>query len=659
VELMRQFVLACLGLVLSMPAMAGPRLRAIELPDGPFGGSRQFGNLTLQSCYHGQAFCGQIIRPLDPSGRMPGTIPIVFALFPHTNQSVDASGTIVTQEGGPGAPSIGTRAYYLELYRPMRATRDILMVDARGTGGSGLLRCNKLDRQWIQTPQAVGECGRSLGDTADLYGSGFAVQDMIAVLDALNIGVFDYYGDSYGTFFGQTLAARYPKRLRSVVLDGAYPVIGESPWYASNAAILRFGIAAVCQRDRYCASLPGTATDRVNALLGAVRRRPIAGSAPDGDGQLLNVTADISTVGLILYGGTSWLVNYRDLDAAARALRDNGDTAPLMRLVAENFSADGPSGDFAFSRALYSAVGCMDYQQIYDMGSGLRARVHQRNTAVAAQQLDDPGIEGPLTIHEFEQVSIDTSLLNYCLYWPIRHPPYTPGAPIPKGAHFTEAPTLVMNGELDMLTSWPDGGIVAAQFPHGQQVVIANSFHVDALGDIDNCAQVIVRTFTETLQAGDTSCAAKVKTIRLVPFFPLHASDAIPVVATEGNMAGRPARSLASAAVQTAGDAMARWYVNYSGTDVGLRGGNWSESAHGETTTFTLDGMKWTTDLAVSGTLAWNQLSGAVQANLQFTADDGSTGTVQAAWNDHDSAQPAYVSGTVGGVALAGTMPAP
>jgi hypothetical protein len=352
-------------------------------------------------------------------------------------------------------------------------------------------------------------------------------------------------------------------------------------------------------------------------------------------------------------------VNYRDLDAAARALRDNGDNVPLMRLVAENFSADGPSGDFAYSRALYSAVGCMDYQQIYDMTSGLRSRVRQRGAAVAAQQLDDPGIEGPLTIHEFEQVSIDTSLLNYCLEWPIRHPPYTPGAPIPKGAHFTAAPTLVMNGELDMLTSWPDGGIVAAQFPHGQQIVIANSFHVDALGDIDNCAQVIVRNFTETLQAGDTSCAAKVKTIRLVPFFARHATDAIPVVATEGNMAGRPARSLASAAVQTAGDAMARWYVNYSGKDVGLRGGSWSDSAHGDTTTFALDGLKWTADLAVSGTLAWNQLSGAVQTNLQFTADDGSTGTVQAVWNDHDSAQPAYVSGTVGGVVLAGTMPAP
>jgi hypothetical protein len=45
-----------------------------------------------------------------------------------------------------------------------------------------------------------------------------------------------------------------------------------------------------------------------------------------------------------------------------------------------------------------------------------------------------------------------------------------------------------MNGELDMLTSPIDGATVAAQFPHGQQIIIANSFHVDALADVDNCA---------------------------------------------------------------------------------------------------------------------------------------------------------------------------
>jgi hypothetical protein len=66
--------------------------------------------------------------------------------------------------------------------------------------------------------------------------------------------------------------------------------------------------------------------------------------------------------------------------------------------------------------------------------------VRQRDAAVATQQLEDPGIEGRLTIHGFERVSIDTSLLNYCLDWPIKNPPYplarqfpgTPTSPKPR-----------------------------------------------------------------------------------------------------------------------------------------------------------------------------------------------------------------------------------
>ena len=33
----------------------------------------------------------------------------------------------------------------------------------------------------------------------------------------------DFYGDSYGTYVGQTFAARYGGRLRSIILDSAYP----------------------------------------------------------------------------------------------------------------------------------------------------------------------------------------------------------------------------------------------------------------------------------------------------------------------------------------------------------------------------------------------------------------------------------------------------
>ena len=40
---------------------------------------------------------------------------------------------------------------------------------------------------------------------------------------ALGLGKVFFYGDSYGTLFGQAYAVRYPGSLRGLVLDSAYP----------------------------------------------------------------------------------------------------------------------------------------------------------------------------------------------------------------------------------------------------------------------------------------------------------------------------------------------------------------------------------------------------------------------------------------------------
>ena len=618
----------------------------------------QLGALQLKPCPFPQAYCGALERPLDPAGRVPGSIPIAFAIYPHTDTSVPAGETIVAQEGGPGLPSIGTRSAYLQLFKPLLAHHDLLMVDARGTGSSDLVKCNYLQYEQIQTVAAVGACGAELGDAADLYGTGLAVDDMVAILDALDISKIDYYGDSYGTFFGQVLAARIPERIRAMVLDGAYPVIDASPWYPNEGQVVRFGFSAVCESDWYCSTLPGSSLRRIGRLVEQVRANPISGTAPNESGTPTAATADPSTVGLILYGGLSGEVNYRDMDAAIRAL-DGGDSLPLLRLVAENVSGDAPELTYGYSRGLYSAVSCMDYPEIYNMNADFAERLRERDAALAEAELKDPGVYAPLTLAEFQTVSIDTSLLNYCLQWPISHPPYPVGQPIPPSEHFTQAPTLVINGGLDMLTPAAGGALVAGQFPHGRHLVIANSFHVDALDDVDNCTQPIVRRFVATLDPGDTSCAAKVTTIRLVPFFPLLAAQAIPAVPGSGNSANAHELALVSAAVQTAGDVQARWYVNYSGSDSGLRGGTWTWTQPDEVASFTLNAVRWTTDLAVSGSMVWDQISGVVRAELRFTADDGTSGTVSAIWNDQQSQLAAQLTGTVAGQTVAASMPAP
>jgi pimeloyl-ACP methyl ester carboxylesterase len=606
------------------------------------------------------AICGSVTRPLDPSGRVPGTIAINYRLYPHTDQNAPLKGTIVSQEGGPGYPSTGTSYDYKLLFAPLRADHDLLMIDQRGTGRSGALDCPSLQHSPLRTPHDIGDCGKHLGDAADLYGTRLAAQDMAAVLDSLGIQTIDYYGDSYGTFFGQVFSALYPKRIRSMVLDGAYPVIGETPWYSNSAAVVRKSFNESCARAPYCASLSGTYLGRIRQLLDAVRKAPITGQAPDNEGKIRDVTADPGTIGNMLLDGTQGPLNYRDLDAAIRAYFDNGDSLPLLRLIAENNDNEDPSPPKSYSYGLFSAVSCMDYQQIYNMDSPVELRHHERDAAITAQRNADPKIYDPLTIDEYETIPLDISVLNLCLDWPIHKPPYTPGLPIPKNAKFTTAPVLVINGELDMLTTPAEGDIVTAQYKNAKHVIIANSFHVDALEDVDDCTQEIIRRFVSTLDIGDTSCAAKVKPVRLVPNFVEHAADAIPAIPSSGNTATTAQLAQISAAVQTAGDVIARWNINYTGSGLGLRGGTWTFSQGGSfVADFKLKGVQWTNDLAVSGTAKWNLNNGAVREDITFTDAEGEPATLTARWNDRDTDAVATLTGTIGSNTVSATMPAP
>jgi len=103
------------------------------------------GKLTLTLCntdYVG--YCGSINRPIDPSGVIPGKIPVGFEYYPRSDLSHARLGTILPQEGGPGYSSTGTRDYYLAIFDALRDRRDVLIVDKRGTGLSGPIDCADL-----------------------------------------------------------------------------------------------------------------------------------------------------------------------------------------------------------------------------------------------------------------------------------------------------------------------------------------------------------------------------------------------------------------------------------------------------------------------------------------------------------------------------------
>ncbi len=631
-----------LGLILVASATAAKPLETTEVID------------THTKCPKGTE-CGTVARPLDPSGHVPGTLQIPWRLYKHTGPNF--AGTILAQEGGPGYPTSGSHYEYLLLFGPMRDRYDILMVDARGTGRTAI-SCPSLDTVRSRTPRDVGACGGLLGPKSVLYGTRLAAQDLKAVLDHLGITEVNYYGDSYGTFFGQVFTALYPNVVRSVVLDGAFPVIGESPWYPHAAEASRHGFRAACARSPACAHLPGETLDRIAQFLQYLRENRFRGVGYDAEGAKRHVDVGPGALGLMLFGGSGPLV-FRDLDPAIRAFFDDGDKAPLLRLAAEEQSAFDPGPIRSFSYGLFAAVSCMDYQQIYNMNHSVHDRLAEMAQAVAQKQAEHPNIYSPLTIQEFRQIPIDTSVVDLCEQWPVSDPPYPPGQPIPPHTPFTQAPTLVINGEFDTLTPVGDGDDVAARFPNVTHVIVANSFHVDAIYDMDDCAQAIVRRFIDTLNPGDTSCAPNVKEVRVVPKFVRHASDANPADATSGNTATTYDLAVASAAVQTAGDVMARWWLNGSGKGVGLRGGTWSYVGFGYNPKFTLTNVKWTEDLPVSGKAEWDGADGAIHATLTYTDKFGEAATVTATWNDRDHHAVATLRGTVGNRTINATMPAP
>ncbi|MFZ1919897.1 MAG: hypothetical protein WAU58_20180, partial [Terriglobales bacterium] len=99
--------------------------------------------------------------------------------------------------------------------------------------------------------------------------------------------------------------------------------------------------------------------------------------------------------------------------------------------------------------------------------------------------------------------------------------------------------------------------------------------------------------------------------------------------------------------------------VNYSGSDVGLRGGQFTLTQTGNTATFTLDQCQWVDDLPVSGTVNWYTLTpGPAVAKLTFNTPAGA-GSLTISWYDMQPQAQAAIQGTIGGRTIVASTPAP
>lgn len=242
------------------------------------------------SCTYGgyvDGWCGRLRVAADPGRPHGRTISLRITVLPAAKQP--AAGALFYLEGGPGgaatASAVSVNAFFAQVGR----TRDLVMVDQRGTGGSSRLAC---PNRHVRATQAkavsayLRACFARLDADPRLYTTSVAADDLETVRRALGYGKIDLYGGSYGATLAQAYMRRYPGSVRSVVLDSGslpdvriYDVSARNAERALDAQLARCAAVRTCERAfphprRQLNELLARPPRRVTLVTGKVLLRP-------------------------------------------------------------------------------------------------------------------------------------------------------------------------------------------------------------------------------------------------------------------------------------------------------------------------------------------------------------------------------------------------
>ena len=286
-----------------------------------------------------RARCGVLRVPLDPEDEAGATIELFVAVVAAIAEE-PAPDPVTVIAGGPGDASTRFFAQAHGAFEPMRRTRDFVLVDQRGSGGSAPLHCENFLELGPLADVATDvdtvvemtlECLDDLAPDPRFFTTTLAVQDLDRVREALGYERLNVYGISYGSRVAQHYARRFPERTRSLILDGVVPpVVALGPDTAIESQRALDTMLEQCRTDPACdAAFPDLAA-RFAAVLTRLEAAParVAFDHPR-TGIREEVTVDRLTMAgvirLLLYSPVTTSLLPVLIDAAHR-----GDYAPLV-----------------------------------------------------------------------------------------------------------------------------------------------------------------------------------------------------------------------------------------------------------------------------------------------------------------------------------------
>jgi pimeloyl-ACP methyl ester carboxylesterase len=424
------------------------------------------------------ARCGSLTvaeDPDDPGGRR---IALHVAVVPALDRRRPREPLFIVA-GGPGQAATDFYAVYASAFAAVQRTRDLVLLDQRGTGGSNRLSCDFPDDFELSMPvparirELSAECRRGLAGRPQFYTTSIAVRDLEAVRAALSYERINLYGVSYGTRVVQHYVRRYAAHTRAVVLDGVVApdrTLGpETPFDAQRALDLMF---ERCHREPACDLAFPDLARRFERLRAELAARPHSVTLPDpstGEPRTLEFDA-------LQLAGAVRLLNYASV------------TSALLPLFIDR-ATHGDYGSLAAQLLMFSAH--LDAQLAYGM-----------NAAVACSE-DVPAIgrvDRAALGHTYLGAEQLDGLVALCEGWPRGVVDADLFMPLSSAV-----PALLLSGEADPVTPPASGARAARGFSDSLHVVVPGQGHGQLAVP---CAARVIAAFLDagTGRGLDASC---------------------------------------------------------------------------------------------------------------------------------------------------------
>jgi pimeloyl-ACP methyl ester carboxylesterase len=425
--------------------------------------------------------CASLTVPLDRSGVVPGTVKLHIE---RQRAKRAARPPLLLIAGGPGQSA--TDAFDSDTVERLFGTeirsRDVVVMDLRGTGRSGAIDCPALQRGSTKAA-AIAACAAKLGARRDFYSSVAIAQDIDAVRDVLGADRVAVYGISYGTYVAQVYARRYPAHIDRLVLDSVVGPAGVDPFERSSMAAVPGVVGTLCGK-RGCRRFMRDPDGDTARLATRLDHRPLSGYVVNRYGRRQPATIDgQGLLALTIASDSNSMIGSLLPGAVRNALR--GDPAPLLQARSVWARTPIAGSPRKFSAGASVATLCPDTLLLpWDATTPLAERGAAAARFVAAQPAGAFAPFGATT-------ALRSDVLEACKAWPARSGPIATPAigPLP------DVPALLLTGGMDVRTPVADARAVAAQMPRARIVSVRRAGHDVLSWDFMGCASRAARRF--------------------------------------------------------------------------------------------------------------------------------------------------------------------